>query len=67
MPLFVHGFSGSLSIEAGECETARLLAARRDNDLSRSMAFDRSSVILLIGTEGATDPEFYRSIVNGAD
>jgi len=31
------------------------------------MGFDRSSVILLIGTEGATDPELYRSIVDGAD
>ncbi len=67
MRLFEHGFSDGLSIEAGECATAGLLAARRDTDLWRSMGFNRSSVILLIGTEGATDPELYRSIVDGAD
>ena len=70
MRLFAHGFGDGLSIEAGECATAGLaglLAARRDTDLWRSMGFDRSSVVLLIGTEGATDPELYRSIVDGAD
>lgn len=63
--LFAHGFSHGLSIESGEFATTVLSAARRDTDVWHSEEFDRSSVILLIGIEGITDPELYRSIVSG--
>jgi hypothetical protein len=39
------------------------MAAKRDPHLWSELAFDENSVVLLIGTEGATDPEFYQSIM----
>jgi diaminopropionate ammonia-lyase len=61
-----QGLGNDLSIEAGECSTAglaALMAAKRDPHLWSELAFDENSVVLLIGTEGATDPEFYQSIM----
>ena len=53
-------------IEAGECSTsglAALLQAHADGAAWQAMGFDADSVVLLIGTEGATDPEFYAQTV----
>jgi len=69
MRLLARGLEGTPPIEAGECSTAglaALLAAKRDPALWSDLGFDESSVILLIGTEGATDPELYQSIMAGA-
>lgn len=57
MRLLARGLEGSPPIEAGECSTAglaALLAAKRDPALWSDLGFDENSVILLIGTEGAT-------------
>ena len=70
MRFLAQDLSGGLAIAAGECSTAglaALLAANCDADLWRSMGFDRNAVVLLIGTEGATDLELYRSIVDRGD
>eukprot|EP00658_Telonema_sp_P-2_P083751 TRINITY_DN914_c0_g1_i5.p1 TRINITY_DN914_c0_g1~~TRINITY_DN914_c0_g1_i5.p1 ORF type:complete len:420 (-),score=73.42 TRINITY_DN914_c0_g1_i5:412-1671(-) len=58
------------SIEAGECSTsglAALLQAHQDPARWKDMGFDANSVVLLIGTEGATDPELYHRIVASTD
>ena len=57
------------SIEAGECSTSGLaacLAAHADPAAREQLGFDRDSVILLAGTEGATDPEFYQRTIEAA-
>ena len=56
-------------IEAGECSTsglAALMAAKRDVQLWSELDFNKDSVVLLIGTEGATDPDLYKSIMNSS-
>ena len=42
---------------------AALLQAHADGAAWQAMGFDADSVVLLIGTEGATDPEFYAQTV----
>ena len=62
-----QGMENGLSIEAGECSTAglaALMAARRDKDLWSELDFDENSIVLLLGTEGATDPDLYESIMS---
>jgi diaminopropionate ammonia-lyase len=54
------------SIEAGECSTsglAALLTMHADGAAWDRLEMTPDSVILLVGTEGATDPDFYRQIV----
>jgi len=54
------------SIEAGECSTsglAALLAMHADGAAWQRLEMTPDSVILLVGTEGATDPDFHRQIV----
>ena len=53
-------------IEAGESSVAGLaglLALMRKNNMARKMGINNESTILLFGTEGATDPEIYKSII----
>lgn len=60
------GMGSGLSIEAGECSTAglaALLAAKQDLNIWSKLDLDENSIVLLIGTEGATDPGFYNSIM----
>jgi diaminopropionate ammonia-lyase len=60
--------SGRESIEAGECSAASaivLMAGTADQALAKSLGLDRNSTVLLLGTEGATDPEFYAQAVAG--
>ena len=57
------------SIEAGECSTSGLaacLAAHADPQARQQLGFGPESVVLLLGTEGATDPEFYQRIIEAA-
>ena len=59
---FVGG-NGNPSVVAGECSAAGwavLLAAARQPELFRGLMLDSESRVLLIGTEGATDPDIYR-------
>jgi diaminopropionate ammonia-lyase len=63
---FADGVFGGGSIEAGECATAgvtALLAAKNDPALWQTLGFGPGSVVLLIGTEGATDPVIYDSMI----
>ncbi|MDC1382686.1 diaminopropionate ammonia-lyase [Candidatus Puniceispirillum sp.] len=63
---FANGSFGGGSIEAGECATAgvaALLAAKNDPVLWKSLEFGPNSIVLLIGTEGATDPVIYDSLL----
>ena len=57
------------SIEAGECSTSGLaacLAAHADPAAWEQLGFGPDSIVLLLGTEGATDPDFYQSIIEAA-
>ena len=57
---------GDPPIEAGESAIgglAALLAARDDASLSAALGLDASSRVFVIGTEGATDPDLYRQLV----
>ena len=54
------------SIEAGECSTsglAALLVMHEDRAAWEQLSITPESVVLLVGTEGATDPDFYRQTV----
>ena len=53
-------------IEAGESAVAgmaALIAAARNNELKRKLRLDETSVVLIIGTEGATDAQIYNDIM----
>ena len=66
MAEFADGAFGGGSIGAGECATAgvaALLAAKSDPALWQTLGFGSESVVLLIGTEGATDPVIYNSMI----
>jgi len=70
MRLLADGLSGSPPIEAGECATAglsALLAARRDPALWPACGLGADSTVLLIGTEGATDPEGYHALLQAGN
>lgn len=56
-------------LTAGECSVAGwavLLAAAEQPALFEQLKLDSSSRVLLIGTEGATDPDTYRRLVGEA-
>jgi len=66
MRLLAEGVQGDEPVVAGESAVAglaALIAARSNAALSTALAFDERSRVLIIGTEGATDAEIYRSIV----
>jgi diaminopropionate ammonia-lyase len=65
MAKFADGTIAGTPIEAGECATsglAALLAAKKQPALWHQMGFDADSIILLIGTEGATDADIYKQL-----
>lgn len=69
MRLLARGAFGAPKIVAGETGVvglAALAAVQRDEALSASLGLDENSVVLLFGTEGATDPEVYARIIDGA-
>jgi diaminopropionate ammonia-lyase len=53
--------------ETGASGLALLLAAAGQEAIWRTLGLDARSRVLLIGSEGDTDPEIYRQIVGGAD
>ncbi len=58
----------SPSIEAGESAVAGLaaaLVAAGNNQWRSDLGLDEQSRVLVLGTEGATDPELYQSLVFG--
>ena len=63
---FTNSSFAPAPIEAGECATAglaALLAAKKDPALWQELGFGSQSVVLLIGTEGATDPFLYQQLI----
>jgi len=55
-------------VEAGESAVAglaALIAARQDDELSAKLGLDSESRVLLIGSEGVTDPEIFARIMEG--
>lgn len=58
--------AGDAAIVAGETGgsgLAALLAARDDGAIRQALALDRDSRVLLLGSEGDTDPQIYREVV----
>ncbi len=69
MRILADGRFGDAPIVAGESAVAGLAAMLRlasDPEGRRAIKLDENSVVLAIGTEGATDPEVYMSIVGRA-
>lgn len=69
MILLADGVDGDPPVVAGESGVAGLaflLAARDDAGLRTALGLDAASRVLLIGTEGATDPDIWRAIVGRA-
>ncbi len=61
---------GDPAINAGESAVAglaALIAARQDPVMSKKLGLDATSRILLIGSEGVTDPEIFEAILSGND
>jgi len=68
MRMLASGKAGGGEIEAGECAVAApvaLIAAACDEKLKEAMRLDSQSRVLVIGTEGATDPELYARMLAG--
>jgi diaminopropionate ammonia-lyase len=66
MQLFANGDFGETSVEAGECSAsglAALLVAKNNPSIWRQLELNKDSTVLLIGTEGATDPILYRQLI----
>jgi diaminopropionate ammonia-lyase len=49
--------------ETGGAGLAALLAARDYADIRQTLALDAGSCVLLLGSEGDTDPTIYREVV----
>ena len=68
--LLATPLDGDIAIEAGESAIAgfvALIAARGDRDLSDKLGLDAQSRVLLIGSEGVTDPAIFNMIMEGID
>jgi len=68
MRLLARSPYGDPSIEAGESAVAGLaflLAAASRPEIMRSLRLDRNAEILIVGSEGATDPILYQQIISG--
>ena len=66
MRLLANPQSERPAIEGGECSASGLIALQTmvDNPvLAESAQINEESVVLVIGTEGATDPALYRQII----
>ena len=70
MRLLARPLGDDQVIEAGESAVAglsALIAARADPDLSARLELDNGSRVLLIGSEGVTDPDIFAAIMEGRD
>ena len=66
MRLLADGVNGDRPLVAGESGVAGLagvIAISQVEAMRTKLALDRTSRVLVFGTEGATDPELYQSIV----
>jgi diaminopropionate ammonia-lyase len=68
--LLANGETGDPVVEAGESAVAglaALIAACQDPALSDALGLSATSRVLLIGSEGVTDPAIFEAIMAGAD
>ncbi|MEH6578522.1 MAG: diaminopropionate ammonia-lyase [Amphritea sp.] len=66
MSLLAKGYASDPAIEAGESAVPGLAAAviaRQQEPFANALNLDAKSKVLVIGTEGATDPELYQQLV----
>ncbi|MGF1682176.1 diaminopropionate ammonia-lyase [Photobacterium minamisatsumaniensis] len=66
MRLLAEGFQGDPMIEAGESAVPGLAAAvisRSQEQVSQQLGLNSQSRVLVIGTEGATDPVLYQELI----
>lgn len=67
MRLLAGGYQSDTAVEAGESAVPGLAAAiiaSEDADFSQALGLNSESRVLVIGTEGATDPDLYHQIIN---
>ena len=65
MKALAEGALGGGEIEAGESAAAGLigtLAASSDDELRSTLGLNETSKVLVIGTEGAADPEIFEAL-----
>lgn len=70
MRLLAGAVTGDPVVEAGESAVAglaALIAACQSPQLRRTLALDDGARVLLIGSEGVTDPEIFEAIMAGRD
>jgi diaminopropionate ammonia-lyase len=70
MRVLAKGAGGDPAVVAGEsgaAGVAALLVAAESPELREALGLGGEARVLVIGTEGATDPEIYRRIVQGDD
>ena len=68
--MLASGRAGGGPIEAGECATPgpiALIAAASNKVLRTALGLDAQSRVLMIGTEGATDPDIYKRLMTEGD
>ena len=68
--LLARPLAGDPTIEAGESAVAglaTLIAGRKDAGLSEKLGLDANARVLLIGSEGVTDPDIFARIMAGHD
>ncbi|MEO3413756.1 diaminopropionate ammonia-lyase [Roseovarius sp. CAU 1744] len=68
--LLARPLDGDPAVDAGESAVAglaALIAARKDAALSDKLGLDAGSRVLLIGSEGVTDPEIFARIMQEAE
>lgn len=68
MRLLARPLGDDPAIEGGECAAGglgALIAARRSADVTAKMGLDAGSRVLLVGTEGITDPKIYAEVMAG--
>ena len=66
MRLLAKGYKQDPAIEAGESAVpglAAALLARNSEEFATALGLNANSKVLVIGTEGATDPELYQQLV----
>lgn len=68
--LLANGETGDPVVEAGESAVAGLaafIAACKAPEMKKTLGLDESARVLLIGSEGVTDPAIYAAIMEGRD
>lgn len=62
-----HGDRKIVAGESGVAGLAALCVAAQNDKFARTLGLGRDSTVLIFGTEGATDPEIYASIVGESE